>query len=280
MSRKLATERAENAERMLPMAIDSIDDGFVLFDKEDRLVLANRKYKGFFRRGHEVIKPGVDFETILRASAEDGSYILPPPTDPFRPTDPAAELEEYIRARVKAHKAGGEINQKLRDGRWLRLRERPTPEGGVVGLRIDITELKEAQEAANVAKSEFLASMSHEIRTPMTGIMGMADLLLNEDIKPESAEKVRNIKGASEELLTILNDILNLSKLEAGKMPVEEIVFEVRPLIEDVISLSKQLSPPSKSGLVAILRIPTQAGRVFRREAGRGSDLKPATIPT
>lgn len=254
-SRKQATERAENAERMLLMAINSIDDGFVLFDKDDRLVLANRKYKEFFPRGHEVIKPGVDFETILRASAEDGSYILPPPTDPSRPTDPAAELEEYIRARVKAHKAGGEINQKLRDGRWLRLRERPTPEGGVVGLRIDITELKEAQEAAeaaNVAKSEFLASMSHEIRTPMTGIMGMADLLLNEDIKPESAEKVRNIKGASEGLLTILNDILNLSKLEAGKMLVEEIVFEVRPLIEDVISLSKQLSPPSKSGLVAI----------------------------
>lgn len=253
--RKRETERAEHAEKVLLMAIDSIDDGFVLFDKDDRLVLANRKYKELITKGSEIIQPGVQFETILRTLAENGNYVQPQPTDGSQQTDPDADIEDLIRARLLAHRAGGEMNQKLRDGRWLKLSERRTPDGGIVGLRIDITELKEAQEAAeaaNQAKSEFLASMSHEIRTPMTGIMGMADLLLTEDLKPEWTEKVRNIKGASEGLLAILNDILNLSKLEAGKMLVEEIVFEVRPLIEEVISLSKQLRAPSKSGLVAI----------------------------
>ncbi|MEQ8587221.1 MAG: ATP-binding protein [Thalassobaculaceae bacterium] len=253
--RKQETERAENAEKVLLMAIDSIDDGFVLFDKDDRLVLANRKYKEFFPEGYEVIKPGVDFETILRASAEGGSYVLPHPSDPTRQTDPDTEFEDHIRARLKAHKAGGEINQKLRDGRWLKLRERPTPDGGVVGLRIDITELKEAEEAAeaaNRAKSEFLASMSHEIRTPMTGIMGMADLLLTEDLKPEWAEKVHRIKGASSGLLKILNEILDLSKLDAGKMLVEDIVFEVHPLIDEIVGLTRQVCPPEKTDLVDI----------------------------
>lgn len=253
--RKKESERAEKAEQMLLMAIDSIDDGFVLFDKDDRLILANRQYKDFFPRGREVIQPGVDFETILRASAKDNSYVLPGGTERSPQASGGAELEDLIQNRLAAHRAGGEMNQKLSDGRWLKLRERRTPEGGVVGLRIDITELKAAQEAAETAnrtKSEFLASMSHEIRTPMTGIMGMADLLLDEDLKPEWATKVRRIKGASAGLLRILNDILDLSKLDAGKMLVEEIAFEVRPLIDDVVSLTQQISQASKIERIAI----------------------------
>ena len=253
--RKKESERAEKAEQMLLMAIDSIDDGFVLFDRDDRLILANRKYKNFFPRGHDIIKPGVDFETILRASAEDNSYVIPGTSGRTQPASGDAAFEEHIQSRLAAHRAGGEMNQKLSDGRWLKLRERRTPEGGVVGLRIDITELKAAQEAAeaaNLTKSEFLASMSHEIRTPMTGIMGMADLLLDEDLKPEWAARVRRIKGASAGLLRILNDILDLSKLDAGKMLVEEIAFEVRPLIDDVLSLTQQISQTSKIERIAI----------------------------
>ncbi|MCR9072721.1 MAG: ATP-binding protein [Alphaproteobacteria bacterium] len=253
--RKRETERAEHAEKVLLMAIDSIDDGFVLFDKDDRLVLANRKYKALITEGSEIIKPGVQFETILRTLAEHGNYVQPQPTDGSQQADPDADIEDQIRARLQAHRTGGEMNQKLRDGRWLKLSERPTPDGGIVALRVDITELKEAQEAAeaaNQAKSEFLASMSHEIRTPMTGIMGLADLLLDEDLKPEWADKVRRIKGASAGLLTILNEILDLSKLDAGKMLVEEIDFEVRPLIEDVVGLTRQICPAPKLDLVSI----------------------------
>lgn len=271
--RKQASERAEQAERMLLMAIDSIDDGFVLFDKDDRLVLANRKYKDFFPGGHEIIRPGVDFETILRASAQDNSYALPGTIGPSKAASEEERFEELIQSRLAAHRAGGEMNQKLSDGRWLKLRERPTPEGGVVGLRIDITELmaaQEAAEAANLAKSEFLAAMSHEIRTPMTGIMGMADLLLDEDLKPDWAAKVTRIKAASTGLLRILNDILDLSKLEAGKMVVEDIPFEIRPLIDDVISLTQQIGQTSKIDRIAIsAKIERAVPRTVRGDPAR-----------
>lgn len=253
--RKRESERAEKAEKMLLMAIDSIEDGFVLYDKDDRLVLANRVYKEFFQQGPEIIKPGVDFETILRASAKSDRYHLLDDAAERDLANRASRFEELIQARMTAHRSGGEMNQKLSDGRWLKVREQPTPDGGMVGVRIDITELKNAQEAAeasSLAKSEFLAAMSHEIRTPMTGILGMADLLLDEDLKPEWAEKVKRIKGASDGLLTILNDILDLSKLDAGKMLVEDITFEVRPLIDDVMSLSQQIFPASKVGVLAI----------------------------
>ena len=253
--RKQEADRAERAEKVLLMAIDAIEDGFVLFDKDDRLVLANRQYKDFLRTNEETIKPGESFETILRASVAENSYALPDEAADLTPAERKAKLEELIQSRLTAHRTGGELDQKLSDGRWLKIRERLTPEGGTVGLRIDITELKTAQEAAeaaNHAKSEFLASMSHEIRTPMTGIMGMADLLLDDDLSPEQAAKVRRIKGASSGLLTILNDILDLSKLDAGKMLVEDIAFDVRALIDDVVSLAHQICPSEKSDVLKI----------------------------
>jgi signal transduction histidine kinase/DNA-binding NarL/FixJ family response regulator len=98
---------------------------------------------------------------------------------------------------------------------------------------------KSTEEAkmGNRAKSEFLASMSHEIRTPMTGVIGFADMLLKDDLEHESREKVNQIKGSTNALLRIINDILDMSKLEAGKMEIEDIDFDLPALIDDVLSL-------------------------------------------
>jgi PAS domain S-box-containing protein len=253
--RKQETERAESAERTLRIAIDSIEDGFVLFDQDDRLVLANRKYKEFFHCGDDVLKPGVTLETVLRAAAEEARFILTSPSDQATTVDTGGVANQSSPGSYATPYLDEDITQKLHDGRWLKLRDRRTPDGGMVGLRIDVTELKQAQEAseaASRAKSEFLASMSHEIRTPMTGIIGMADLLLTEDLNPDTTEKVRRIKGASAGLLKILNEILDLSKLDAGKMLVDDVVFEVSPLIEDVVSLTREICPSSKLDLVAV----------------------------
>lgn len=92
-------------------------------------------------------------------------------------------------------------------------------------------------EAASKSKSEFLAAMSHEIRTPMTGVMGFADMLLEDDLPEDSREKVYKIQDSTQSLLTIINDILDVSKMEAGKLEIEHIDFNLPSLINDIVVL-------------------------------------------
>ncbi|MEW6732383.1 MAG: PAS domain S-box protein [Acidobacteriota bacterium] len=114
----------------------------------------------------------------------------------------------------------------------------------------DITERKMMQEQLQVAheealaatrlKSQFLANMSHEIRTPLNGVIGMTDLLLNTRMNIEQQEYVEMIRNSGEALLTIVNDILDLSKIEAGKLSLEIIDFDLREVVEEVMNLLAQ----------------------------------------
>lgn len=94
----------------------------------------------------------------------------------------------------------------------------------------------EAEQAAKM-KSEFLAFMSHEVRTPINGISGMADLLMDSGLDSDQKESVRAIQSCASDLLNIVNDVLNFSKIEAGKMELEERVFSLRELVEDTVDL-------------------------------------------
>jgi len=110
----------------------------------------------------------------------------------------------------------------------------------LVHLAEDQAGLRHEAESAERSKSEFLASMSHEIRTPMTGVMGFADMLLDRDLKSAEREMVEKIKGATLSLLTIINDILDLSKIEAGKFELEYLDFHLKGLMEDIVELAQQ----------------------------------------
>src|SRR5262245_53918595 len=225
------------ARARLTDAIETISEGFSLYDAEDKLVVCNSHYRDLFASHADVMKPGTPFEVILRDATEHGLIL-----------DAEADRDRWIRQRVARHRAGGQTHiQRRSDGRWIQVSERKTANGGVVAIYADITELKQHEaelaaardvaDEANRSKSSFLATMSHEIRTPMNAVIGMSGCFLDTPLNHEQRAYANTIRDSSEALLTIINDILDFSKIEAGRMDIEARPFDLRDCVESALDL-------------------------------------------
>jgi signal transduction histidine kinase/CheY-like chemotaxis protein len=226
--RKEIEERLRRTETVLKTAIETIGEGFAVYDARDRLVHCNQEYLNLYRTSAEYIEPGRTFEEILRYGLARGQY-----------PDAVGREEAWLEERLRDHhREQFETLQQLDDGRWLKVRERRTPDGFHVGIRVDVTELHQARlaaESANLAKSRFVATISHEIRTPLNGITGMAQLLKMPDLSTEERlDYADTLINSSKTLLALLNDILDFSKVEAGKLKLDAVHFQPVALLREI----------------------------------------------
>jgi signal transduction histidine kinase/CheY-like chemotaxis protein len=133
----------------------------------------------------------------------------------------------------------------------------------VADLRVAI----KASQAANLAKTQFLANMSHEIRTPMNGVLGMAELLLTTDLNDKQRHLAETVLQSGTSLLNVLNDILDYSKIEAGKVEIECIDFDLRECVEDVMQIFADSA--HKKGIELACLVPDDVSRAFQGDPGR-----------
>jgi adenylate cyclase len=259
--RQHAEAAARRAQSQLAEAIEAVSEGFALYDADDRLVVCNSRFKEMYAGTALKIQPGIQYETILRKAAETGIVPLVPD-----------QRDAWIAERLDRHRnPRGAFEQQRSHGIWLKISERRTMDGGNVGVLTDITELKdrelklgelvdrlaEARDAAmeaTVAKSRFLANMSHELRTPLNAVIGITEMLIEDSEEAgnlSAREPLERISRAGKHLLQLINEVLDLSKIEAGKLEINYETVDIAALVDDLVGEVEPLAAKNANRFVA-----------------------------
>lgn len=240
---KDTTAALKQSETRFSDAIEALPDGFVIFDEYDQLKAFNSKFEEIYPKCKEFVKPGITYEQLIRKGVLGQQYFGVNENN----------IEEFIESKLKQHRGTSINEEQLSDGRWIRQVERPVRGGGTVGLRVDITELKnkeqelalakEKAESANKAKSSFLATVSHEVRTPLNVIIGLLSILNERAIYDKEEQKyLKTAYQSAHQLLHLLNEILDLSKVEAGKLVLDEAQFNLSNLVNNIYTMTENLA--------------------------------------
>ena len=226
---------ARLAEERLAAALDALPEGIVFLDAEGRYILWNKRYAEIYHRSADLFAPGARLEDTLRIGVARGDY-----------PEAVGHEDEWLGRRLEMLRNPGQRHeQRLMDGRWVMIEERRTSDGGVIGLRVDITAMKTQAialsealaraEAASRAKSEFLANVSHELRTPLNGVMGLADVLARTPLDGDQRGLVDNILASAGALNRLVSDLLDFNSLGAGAVTISAAPFDLAAVAADTV---------------------------------------------
>jgi PAS domain S-box-containing protein len=245
---ELAAARVEieTTREIMRTILQNMNDGIVLIDRDFRWVFGNEQFNIFLDVPLEVTRPGTSCYDVIRYQAERGDFG----------SGEDVEAQVQSRATMMRTPGGYRYERRTPNGRYVEFTYKPLADGTLLGVYRDITMLKDRElahddarqaaerdraeaEAANQAKSTFLATMSHEIRTPMNGVLGMMEVLERQRLDDAQRGTVGTMRESARALLRIIDDVLDFSKIEAGRLDLEATAFSLSGLIDGIMSTFK-----------------------------------------
>ncbi len=265
LARHQAEEALRQSEKRLQLILDTSMDGFCVVNARGRIIEVNPAFCASL---------GYRREELLYTELDD-----------LEVGSPEKSLASHIRTTMRTGANRYETRMRGKSGRQVDIEVSSNfvtfteeESGGLFfcftrdisqrkQVELELRQARDAAEAANHAKSEFLATMSHEIRTPMNGVIGMADLLLNTPLTHQQRHYVEILRGSGEGLLKVINDVLDFSKIEAGKVNLEEIGFELDSLLQETVGLFA--APAHGKGVELVLHLPMDLPLDLRGDPSR-----------
>jgi signal transduction histidine kinase/DNA-binding NarL/FixJ family response regulator len=247
--------RLEASQAALSGTLENMNQGILMVDAEGRVPVINGRAVELLGLPAELARPGIAFRAIVEWQIARGEF-------PAQASD--IDLDALARSGGLGPAA---YERQRRDGRVLEVQTRRLPDGGGVRTYSDVTErrqnervlaaARDAAEAASRLRAEFMATMSHEIRTPLNAVVGIAGLMGEAELPPHLRRYAGALREAAETLLAVIDDILDFSKLDAGRMEVEAIAFELPALVAGVVDLMEVRA--AEKGLALALAVPAAA---------------------
>jgi adenylate cyclase len=262
--RDTAVEVEEQRLRERQVVLDTIDYGVLILDPSLRVRLFNRAFVDLSGLDDAILRAQPAIREIMERSRERGIYGIPD-----------ADWPAYVETRLAELRAGTVAPREwqLADGRVVECQCVPLPDGGRMLSYFDLTRLKQAEdelraakeraELASRAKSDFLASMSHELRTPLNAIIGISEMLKEdaaEEGRKELDEPLGRVLKAGKLLLQLINEVLDLAKIEAGKLELHLEGTDLSALLRDTLGTAEPLAEKNRNRLV--LDAPADLGRM------------------